>query len=187
MDLIFLSIWFVLPIVWFFLLRSSSISLFEISIPSILMWFIFAFSYFGFPILWFGLDSYRNYEVNDKDIIFGIFLHTAFSISFLIIGFFIGKVLLGSLQIREIYKSKLSYYKSEHRITYLFYFLLFVICCTALMSYVNAVGFENLAFLVAIGFLSEGNITELRSSSTNAFNNYHWYKFFRVLSWAIIV
>ena len=144
------------------------------------MWFIFAFSYFGFPILWFGLDSYRSYEVNDKDIIFGIFLHTAFSISFLIIGFFIGKVLLGSLQIREIYKSKLSYYKSEHRITYLFYFFLFLICCTALMSYVNAVGFENLAFLVAIGFLSEGNITELRSSSTNAFNNYHWYKLFMI-------
>ena len=162
------------------MLKFSSIQLFEVSIPSILIWFIFAFSYFGFPFLWFGLDSYRNYDVQDKDIILSMFLHTVFSISFLIIGFFIGKVLLGSLQIRETYQKKLSYYKSEHRITYLFYFLLFLICCFMLFSYINVVGFENLAFLVAIGYLSEGNITELRSSSTNAFDNYHWYKLFMI-------
>ena len=180
MDLIFFILWFIFPYIWFQMLKFSSIQLFEVSIPSILIWFIFAFSYFGFPFLWFGLDSYRNYDVQDKDIILSMFLHTVFSISFLIIGFFIGKVLLGSLQIRETYQKKLSYFKSEHRITYLFYFLLFLICCFMLFSYINVVGFENLAFLVAIGYLSEGNITELRSSSTNAFDNYHWYKLFMI-------
>ena len=180
MDILFLAYWIVLPVAWFYLLRLSSIRLFEISIPAILIWFIFFFSYVGFPILWFELDPYRSAEIQDKGVILSMFLHTAASISFLLVGFYIGKMLFGSLHPVKVFEEQLYYSYKQHRVTFFLFTLVYFICCTVLYIYISNIGLENLALLVALDFFSEGDLTSLRSNATNALDNYSWYRLFTV-------
>ena len=169
MDFLFLSYWFLLPLLWYFLLKVSSISLFEISIPSILVWFIYLFNFIGYPILWFGLDPYRAKEITDQNIIFEMFMLSSLSITFLIIGFIIGRRLFGTLHIQKIFANKLVYPRNNQRVLFFCIFCLFTGCCFMLYQYINDLGIENLALLVALDIFSEGDLTALRTSSTNSF------------------
>ena len=58
------------------------------------MAFIYMFSFVGFPILWFGLDPYRDLVITDQNILYEMFMYTVFAITFLIFGFMLGRQFL---------------------------------------------------------------------------------------------
>lgn len=176
-DFVFFACWFLLPFLWLILLNASKISLFKISIPSILLLFLFLFQYLGLPILYFGLDEYRAYDVEDSEIVIKIFLFTSLSMTFIIFGIITSERLFGQLKTFN-FKKTISSYRS---LSFLFLILIFFICVFFLIKYINIVGFENLVISSSLGFVSENDlsINALRSSMTNSFDgNYHWYHLF---------
>ena len=179
MGYIFLFFWISIQIFWYYLLKFSSVDIKEISIPSILMAFIYMFSFVGFPILWFGLDPYRELVITDKNILYELFMYTVFAITFLIFGFILGRQFFGSLNISEYFqRDKVELGDNHNFLTFLFC-VLFIFCIAILFLYISVIGFNNLAFIAAIEFVSSDiSTTELRSSSTNALGNYRWYKLF---------
>ena len=178
-DILFFACWLLLPFLWLILLNASKISLFKISIPSILIAFLFLFQYFGIPILYFGLDEYRVYDVKESEIVIKIFLFTSLSITFVIFGIITSERLFGQLKTFN-FKKTISSYRS---LSFLFLILIFFTCVFFLIQYINIVGFENLVISGLLGIVSENNssINALRSSMTNSFDgNYHWYHLFIV-------
>ncbi len=178
-DILFFACWFLLPFLWLTFLNASKISLFKISIPSILIIFLFLFQYLGLPILYFGLDEYRVYDVKESEIVIRIFLFTSLSITFFIFGIITSERLFGQLKTFNFTKTISSY----PSLSFLFLILIFLICVFFLIQYINIVGFENLVISSFLGLASENNlsINALRSSMTNSFDgNYHWYHLFIV-------
>lgn len=161
------------------MLRISSISLLDVSIPTILFWFILVFGYLGYPILWFGLDPYRSMIIVDRLIIFEMFCYSAISITSLLVGFLFAKVVIGPLRVVKALPT--SFAGGFQRSRYLLgaSFFLFLICIYVVYSYVSAVGVERLGLLVALDVVSSGaDVTALRSDASNGLANYHWYRVF---------
>ena len=95
-----------MPVFWALILRVASIRLQDISIPSILFWFILLFGYLGYPILWFGLDPYRSNELVDQSIFVDMFFMSSVAITFLFLGVLFGRIILGPLKIRHIFRAQ---------------------------------------------------------------------------------
>ena len=161
------------------MLRLSSISLLDISIPSLLFWFILFFGYFGYPLLWFGLDPYRSADIVDQLIILEMFCYSTVSITFLIVGFLVARVVLGPLRVAEALSSSFAKTLQGSRHFMALNCLLFLICGFVLYLYISEVGVANLGLLVALDLVSsDSNVTALRSDASNGFANYHWYRVF---------
>ena len=168
-----------MPVFWALILRVASIRLLDISIPSILFWFILLFGYLGYPLLWFGLDPYRSQEVTDQLIILDMFFLSSVAITFLFLGTFMARIILGPLKVRHVFRSQNIIDGSKVNLKLIMLACgLFLVCCFVLYQYISEVGLSNLALLVALDFFPADDLTKLRSDASNGFNNYAWYKLF---------
>jgi hypothetical protein len=174
-DIIFLLLYVVLPILWHYLLKTAGISLLRFSIPSVVMQFLFIFQYVGLPILYFQLDSYRfTSGVNDKYIILQVFFFTSWTITLMIIGFIIGKRYFGVLLNQDFVGSR-----ECGRMEMIGLAFLFLICLSTLVVYLYRIGFNNIAFFIALGEGISHSAGAARSVMGNAFEGkYHWYYLF---------
>ena len=168
-----------MPAFWALILRVASIRLQDISIPSILFWFILLFGYLGYPILWFGLDPYRSDELVDQSIFVDMFFMSSVAITFLFLGVLFGRLILGPLKIRHVFKAQnfIDDRKVRRKLIQLSCGI-FLVCCFALYQYVSQVGLSNLALLVSLDFFPAADVTRLRSDASNNLNNYSLYKLF---------
>ena len=87
-------------------MRMAAVDLLQITIPSILLIWIFAFQYLGLPVLYFSFDKYRYTVVTDRWLILQVFVYTSICITMLLLGFCLAKTAFG----------RLDYFKAtEHR------------------------------------------------------------------------
>lgn len=173
--MIFILCWLAFPLIWYFLLLSSNLKVDRVGICSLVFWGIIIYQYLGLPILFFGLDRFRVTDVNNEKIIFDVFFYTSITITLLLSGFFVGFKFL----------NKFSFYKKNHSIIDLStsqnsrLILVTIVCILVLLSYLNKIGFENVALFSAIGIIDSKASDVLRSGMSNAFEGkYHWYYLF---------
>ena len=179
-EFFFLLFFTLLPLVWSILLKCSGVKILTISIPSFLIISIFTFQYLGFPILFFFLDDYRAYYVQDRAIIWKMFLWTSFSITLIIIGFMAARRSFGPLHLANQYNAFSNSITPIRPLQRVMLLILFIISVLVLFFYHSKVGFHNIALLSAFGITdSQISIEVQRSSMGNAFEGkYHWYKLF---------
>ena len=177
-DTLFVFIWLLLPVFWHYLLRFANINLLQITIPGLVILFMYIYQYVGLPILYFQLNEYRfESGVNNKLLMLEVSAFTAYTISFMIFGFLAGRKMFGSL----IWRCETGF--SENVIDYgrsvrFGLFLLFILCLSVLLIYLRKIGFDNIAIFTALG-LNEGSIGLARSSMGNAFTGkFHRYYLF---------
>lgn len=189
-DILFLLLWFMLPFFWHYLMKLAGLSLFHLSIPSVLIASMYIFQYIGLPALYFQLDINRSALVNDKWLLFEVFLYTSLTITMLCIGYIIAKQSFGELSFKDndnrFFKKKFtSFYKIKFDIFKLSrinlgLFFLITISTAVLVIYLSKIGLNNIAFLISIGaFESDLTSSMARSNMGNSFDGkYHWYKLF---------
>lgn len=171
----FLFLWVAFPFLWFFQLTFSQISVKKVSIPSIVFWGLLFYQYFGLPLLYFSLDTYRLDDVSDKNLIFRVFVYTGLTISLLLSGFMFARVLIAKQITNQTNKEIFDINHSQNKR------LVFItlVCVVVLFMYLKKVGFENIALFSALGIIDSKASDLLRSSMSNAFEGkYHWYYLF---------
>ena len=179
-EFFFLSFFIIFLLIWLILLKYSGVKILTISIPSFLIISIFVFQYLGFPILFFFLDDYLAYYVQDRAIIWEMFLWTSFSITLIIIGFIVARRSFGPLHLADQYNAFTNSITPIRFFQRLMLILLFIISVLVLFIYLSKIGWSNIAFLSAINISDqEISIEVLRSNMGNAFEGkYHWYQLF---------
>lgn len=184
-DILFVALYFTVPLVVFVFLKSAKINLLHFSIPSFVMLNIFVYAYIGILPLYFAWDDYRYYGngVQDKQIILQVFLASSLTIISMALGMACFKNWVGHhTSIRQNYSIR-SLKTSEK----LFFFSFVVICILVLFLYLKSV--PSIALLTA---LRDGPLAAkaARSAMTNDFSGkYHWYKLFMLdgLFWGTFV
>lgn len=179
-DLLFCIAWLGLPAAWFFFLRVARVDIGKISIPSVLMLFVFITQYVGIPLLYFKLDAYRSQEVSDPMLILKLFGLSSVVITLLIAGFVLARYMLGT----NFASSRLTKYHDytyrssslDFAIGFIFSLIGFIVLC----AYIRVIGFSNIALANIVGLGSSGeSSTLLRSNMGNSFDGrYYLYKFF---------
>ena len=153
-------------------MKIAGISIYKISIPGILIAFIYVFQYFGIPLLiYFQTKNLIDLKL-DKSILILVFLYTSLTITLLILGFIFARFSFGEL--KELKKNSFLPLNSRQlRILN----LMAMFCLIVLIYYINKIGFRSIALLNAVGLFSDLNIGVARSTMTNSFEgSYHWYK-----------
>jgi hypothetical protein len=179
-DFFFLFLYIFFLFTWLFILKYSGVQILTISIPSFLIITIFVYQYLGFPILFFFLDDYRAYYVQDRAIIWEMFLWTSFSITLIIIGFIAARKSFGPLHLANQYNAFSDSITPIRFFQRLMLLILFIISVLVLFVYLSKIGWSNIALFSAINISDqEISIEVLRSNMGNAFEGkYHWYKLF---------
>jgi len=167
-DVVFVIIFFLFPILIFFLMERIGLSMFRLNIPSFVIVSMFVFAYIGIFPLYFGWDEYRLQYVQDKYIILQVFFFTSYTILTLVMGFLFAKQLLPnnsislSYNIRPLKKSELFYI-----------FILIIFIATVLMLYLSKIPVTAIG-VALLDSVSEAK--EARSLMGNDFpGKYHWY------------
>lgn len=179
-SLVFITLFLMIPVFWLGLLRISGVHLLTISIPGVLMATVLIRQYIGFPTLFFHLDDYRASFIQDRVIIWQMFLWSVYSITMILLGFVAANRKMGPLHLRKQYNSfHESFFLScfvERWIAY----ALFAVSVSVLVLYVSKIGVGNLAVLAAVGLVdTDTSSMALRSAMGNAFEGkYHWYRLF---------
>ncbi|WP_148624606.1 O-antigen polymerase [Aliarcobacter cryaerophilus] len=174
MDLLFIIIFFIFPILIFKYMHKIGIDFFTISIPSFLVVSIFIFAYIGVLPLYFGWDEYRfNLGVTNKEILFKVFLFNCFTILGILFGFHFSKKFL-KLDFNLTIENISSISKKDK----IFLFYLLVFCFIIFLIYLSKINEIALFVRISEGYIgaeiSRFNI--VRSNMTNAFEGkYHWY------------
>ena len=171
-DILFIFVFLIFPVIWNLILKSFKINIFQVSIISILFASIVVFQYIGIPILYFKFDYYRAIDVNDSLLVFKVFLFTSITVTLLLFGYGFFK------KTNKLNKHKNFSVTLSNNFIYKYFVILFSICIYFLINYINVVGFQNLAISSVLGYVSDNNLTLLRSNMTNAFTGYHWYYLF---------
>jgi oligosaccharide repeat unit polymerase len=179
-SLLFLTIFTVLPVFWLKFMKHANISMFKVSLPSILIGFIIIFQYLGLPILFFRLDDYRSLFVTNIDIVWQVFGFSSLTITLLILGFVVACQKLGALHKFNQYNSfqrEIFPAGNAQKLLILFFLL---IASSVFCFYIKEVGLKNLAFLASIGLVdSDLSSSALRSLIGSDFSGkYHWYRLF---------
>ena len=167
-------------LVWSILLKYSEVKILTISIPSFLIIVIFIFQYLGFPILFFFLDDSRAYYVQDRAIIWEMFLWSSFTITLIIIGFIAACRSFGPLHLADQYNAFTNSIIPLRFLQRLMLLILFIISALVLFVYIYIIGWNNIALFSVINISDqEISIEALRSNMANAFKGkYHWYRLF---------
>jgi hypothetical protein len=153
-------------------MKIAGISIFKISIPGILIAFIYVFQYFGIPFLiYFQTENLISLNL-DKSILILVFLYTSLTITLLIFGFIFARFSFGKIKELKT-ESFLPLNTRQLRVLN----LMTIFCLIVLTYYINKIGFRSIALLNAVGLFSDLNIGVARSTMTNSFEgSYHWYK-----------
>lgn len=167
-DILFVLLFFIFPIIIYYILKSNNLDIFTVSIPSFIIISMFLFSYIGFFLLYFGLDSYRvSIGITNKYQVLYAYLFSAWTIFSLSLGFlFSTKVLKIKLytyfQIRSFHK--------KERI-----FSIFILMFCFLVLFLYLIQLQDIALLTAI-FDSLSEAHKARSLMGNDFSGYHRYR-----------
>lgn len=168
---IFLIAWMTIPIGWYVLLKSAHLSLNNISIITVLLFFIVIFQYLGYPILFFSLDEYRAEYVTDKHTVLLAWLVTSVTTFEICLGAVLANIIFGKINLIRIENTKKII---DHK---KLYFLL-AFCAIILIIFVDRIGLTNLAIFVALNNGVSDNLLLSRSDMSNNFGaGYHWYRF----------
>lgn len=175
-DILFVLMWLSTPVIWIIIIKVLQGNILRVSILSALLFFILLFQYVGLPILYFGFDEYRLSEVYDEALILKISLFTILSTTLLLLGALTSRMIFGKLQ-------KINYLESDStnpRGLIFMCIILFFICFSMLILFVQEIGITNVAGIAALGLVdSNESITMLRSSMTNNFSgDYSLYELF---------
>lgn len=179
-EFLFLFIYIFLPVFWLILLNKSGVKLLTISIPSILIISIFIYQYLGYPILFFFINDYSAKFVQDREIIWKIFLLSSFTITFIIIGMVVAGKTFGNLHLKNQFNPNTKLILLDKQLSRYFFYLLLIISIFILYIYLSKVGWNNIALFSLLNLSEQGSsIKELRSNMGNAFEGkYHWYRLF---------
>ncbi|WP_443113625.1 hypothetical protein [Herbaspirillum seropedicae] len=167
LDTLFTLLYFSLPAAALLLMRAAGMPLSRLSLPSFVILACFAFAYVGLLPLYFGWDEYRAMSgVNDRELLFLVFLGSTWTIFSLVLGAFLGRTLLGAL--RPPRPGFPLTQGEQFRIV-----LLLAGVALVLAEYLTRV--PRIALLVALtGSITEAE--EMRSLMGNDFGwGYHWY------------
>ncbi len=183
-DISFISMWLLLPLIWHYMLKMAELSLLTITIPSIVMVSIYVYQYIGLPVLYFQLNDYRAEFVTNKYLMLEVFFYTSWTITFMLLGYIIANFHFGKLSWKKCcawsdrcVDNKRALFRLQRVL-----FFLVVISILVLARYLFKVGFDNIALVVALDLgANDLSIGSARSSMGNAFDGkYHWYKLFIV-------
>lgn len=171
MNFMFVMLYLLIPIFSLFLMKIAGLSLFKITIPSVVIGAMFLFAYTGILPLYFGWDEYRYLTgVQDKILILQMFAFSSWTILAMIMGFiFANKCInIGTLNT--------SFYglRALNNKEVLFMLFLLGFCLIVLKIYLSKV--PQVALFVALSKgINEAKVA--RSLMGNAFaGKYHWYK-----------
>lgn len=167
-DILFIIIFILIPILVVYILKLSNLNLFEVSLPSFIIASMFAMAYIGYFPLYFGLDDYRySIGIDDKYIVFQAYCFSAWTIVSMSLGF---------LYTSSISKSKLDvkinmryFYNKEKLIG----FIVIVFCFFVLSIYISEL--SSVALVSAL-LNSASEALHSRSLMGNEFDNYHRYR-----------
>lgn len=172
-NFLFLSCFFIIPVLGFIALRISDIRAFDIHPVSVFNGFYLLFAYIGIPVLYFQMDSYRVFMgVTDDLLILKLWVVTSSTYLIAILTFsFLSLVRRKtpiSFQIIPLNK-KLS--------LQLFISSIYLICLIVFFDYIFKLDFVPLFHLFSN--VSFNELSKMRSDSGSAFiGKYHWYRFF---------
>jgi oligosaccharide repeat unit polymerase len=172
----FVLLWVTLPALWYVGLMAARIRLTNISIPSFLIFVIFIFQYLGLPLLYFKIDQYRVDEVTDTALVFDVFIYLGLAISFLILGFLIGRAFCkGNFGFISYSKAPMAQKSSDK----VFSLAMLFIGIFVLYKYIDVIGLERIALFSLFSNLDSSSTTLMRSQMGNDFDGrYYIYKFF---------
>lgn len=178
---LFVILYFIFPILFVFFARLYKFDILRITIPTVLLYSFFIFTYIGNIILYFGLDSQR-YElgVQDKAIMFQVFLLTTWSIFSLFIGFIFTSKAFKYSKTMHLMPPTHQLSKSE------IYILLFICVLCLFISFIYMQFVPN----VAIWTLFTKGIKAAKVARSQMGNDFagkhHWFSlFFRHLPFVI--
>lgn len=185
-DFIFVVIFFLIPLVAYFILTSSKIKLFSFAPINIFLVFYWINAYIGILPLYFQWDAYRvTLGVVDKDIIFRMLIFSGFSI---IIILFLVAFFLNSLPNYKYNKKpetqfidqKLSGTLSSNESSWLVLTgALFLFCIFILFVYIRQI--DSIPIITAIKSENTQEIALDRSKVGAEFTGkLHWYNLFMV-------
>ena len=179
-EFLFLFIYIFLPVFWLILLNKSGVKLLTISIPSILIISIFIYQYLGYPVLFFFINDYSAKFVQDREIIWKIFLLSSFTITFIIIGMVVAGKNFGNLHLKNQFNPNTNLILLDKQLSRYLFYLLLIISIFILYIYLSKVGWNNIALFSLLNLSDQSSsIKELRSNMGNAFEGkYHWYRLF---------
>jgi hypothetical protein len=168
-DFSFVLMYLTIPVLSILLMKAANVSIFKISISSITIISLLIFSYVGILPLYFGWDKYRYaIGVQDKYLVFQIFIFSSISIIGVIFGFIFARTVFGI----DISRNTL-YIKPLNIIGHVSLIGVSIICLIVLFHYLKKV--PEIALFAAI---TKGPVEAkvARSYMTNAFSGrYHWY------------
>ncbi|MDC1098498.1 O-antigen ligase [Candidatus Pelagibacter ubique] len=179
-EFLFLFLYISLPVFWLILLNNSGVKILTISIPSFLIISILIYQYLGYPILFFFINDYSAKFVQDREIIWKIFLLSSFTITFIIIGMVAAGKTFGPLHFKNQFNPNSNLILLDKQLSRYFIYLLFIISMFIFYIYLSKVGWNNIALFSIFNLTDQSSsIKELRSNMGNAFEGkYHWYRLF---------
>lgn len=161
-DFLFIISYFTIPIIVIKIMHGLNLRLFTISLPSFVMISMFVFAYIGLMPLYFEWNEYRvQTGVDDKFLVFQVFVYSVTSIFCLLGGFAYAKYILklntysSSLVMRTLYKKEF------------FLLILFLcFCFIVLFLYLSKVP------QIALFSLFDGGILDAKIARSNMGNNF---------------
>lgn len=184
-DFLFVFMFFAFPPLVMLYMHRFGMSIFKISIPTILILSMFAYAYVGLMPLYFGWDQYRyDMGVQDRSLVFQILLMSMWAIVGLLAGFTYARHILKMRTLVDF-----DYVRPLRRIEVLPLIGLMGLSYLVLLIYLKQV--PQIALFVA---LSDGASTASHLARSNMGNNfagkYHWYRLFfsdlfTIVTWSL--
>ena len=173
-DTSFVLIWMALPFFWHYLLKAACLSLWRLTIPTVVILAFYVYQYIGLPLLYFHLDEFRVDAVNDKWVLIQVFFYTALTMTLMIFGYIAGRRFFGAL--KWVGATKV---RESSKIQIICLLVLCGVCFSVLLLYLSRVGIEKIALLTVFGFGDDIQAEVARSAMGNSFEGkYHWYYLF---------
>lgn len=172
-DFLFITLYLLVPILGYLLLRAAKIQLLQISIPSIFFIYFLMGAYIGIIAIYFNWTWYEHIDPNDSIGILRVCFYSASTLLMTTFGFWLASRLKGS---REA--SQWAPAKPANRSIYYPLMFMIVLCVVATSLYLN--NFSTAALSASL----EGDLIEtalLRSQMANDFQGavkFHYYGVF---------
>ena len=172
-DFLFVTVFIMIPIIVYYLLKLSGVSLFHFSVLSFVTLSMLTFAYAGILPLYFGWNEYCYYiGVQNQAIILKMFACSSWTILTMVCGFIFCRNIL-NLQIAQCCAEiRCLTYKETF-----FICLLFILCLLVLALYLSKL--PSIALVVAMNNAGADEIGAARSLMGNDFaGKYHRYSLF---------
>jgi oligosaccharide repeat unit polymerase len=173
LDLIFLSLFVITPIICMFFLNRLGLSIWELTVPSFVAYVLFLLAYVGYFFLYFQLDSFRVEDgVVDKTVVFKAFLMSAYTLFSYCLGVFLCSAIVKSNF--KVACSGAVRQMATRELVFLFFILLSVVFVLA----IYVLKAKDLAiFHVLSDDIRDAKV--VRSEMSHDFDGkYHWYSLF---------